>query len=222
MVSMGLLNPTSTSTTFNLLLYSYYYSSTIYYLTIVNSAVYTTDITYNSGTYTQIAKSSVEVYPFKARISTVANAPLRIRFKLPSLNVGTAWGQFVFINNQIQYSSSHLCYIIAYTSYAAMMQQTERKVYKASCTSSSTTLTIIPAVTLTVGTSLYYELVMMPLNINAAGCTALGCVTQSGYQQTNFEQANFIAYYNRSSPSIISQEVQKLYAYEGSSKIGLK
>lgn len=62
----------------------------------------------------------------------------------------------------------------------------------------------------------------MPLNINAAGCTALGCITQSGYQQTNFDTVNFIAYSNRSAPTIVSQQVERLYSYEGTSRIGLQ
>ena len=153
-------------------------------MTISKTATLTTDTTYASTT--KVAKSSVFMYPFESRISTVSNAPLRIRFNLPSSSVANANGKFTFTNTQIGYSSAHLCYIIAYASYAAMMQQTERDVYKVSCSSSSTTLTVTPAVTLTVGASLYYELVMMPLNINSAGCTAGGCVTQSGYQQVNF------------------------------------
>ena len=62
----------------------------------------------------------------------------------------------------------------------------------------------------------------MPLNINAAGCTAYGCATQSGYQQINFDEVNFIAYNNYNTPSIISQQVNKLYAYEGSKMINLQ
>lgn len=62
----------------------------------------------------------------------------------------------------------------------------------------------------------------MPLDIGSTGCTALGCVTQAGYQQTNFDVVNLAAYNNRSSPSIISQQSQKLYSYEGASKIGLQ
>ena len=174
-------------------------------MTISRTAVYTTDTTYASTT--KVAKSSVFMYPFESRISTVANAPFRIRFKLPSSSVASTNGQLRFVNTQIGYSSAHLCYIIAYSSYAAMMQQTERDVYKVTCTSSSTTMYVTPAVTLTVGSSLYYELVMMPLNINSAGCSAGGCKTQSGYQQTNFEQTNFIAYNHKTTPSIISQQV---------------
>lgn len=62
---------------------------------------------------------------------------------------------------------------------------------------------------------------MMPLNINAAGCTAYGCVTQSGYQQLNFDTTNFVAY-NYYSSGPISQQVNRVYNYEGSSYIGLQ
>ena len=123
---MGITNPTSASTTFNLLLYSYWYSSSFYALTMSSSTTYTVDTTYTPVTYVQIPKSSVYVYPFQARISTVSNAPLRIRFSLlsGSNTVANTWGQLVFTYDQIAYSATHLCYIIAYTSYAAMMQQT--------------------------------------------------------------------------------------------------
>jgi len=62
---------------------------------------------------------------------------------------------------------------------------------------------------------------MMPLNINTCGS---GCPTQSGYLQTNFDTINMIAYNNISSspPGIIGQQIQKLYAYEGASYIGLQ
>lgn len=63
---------------------------------------------------------------------------------------------------------------------------------------------------------------MMPLSINAAGCTAYGCVTQSGYQQLNFDFVNFIAYNNINSPGVISQQVNRVYNYEGSYYIGLQ
>jgi hypothetical protein len=121
-VSIGLTNPTVATTTFSANLYSYYYSSSRYSLTISTTATYITDITYTSNS--QIAKSTVSLYPFYSRISTVSNAPLRIRFVLPSSSIDTAWGQLVLTYSQIEYSSAHLCYIIAYSSYQAMMQQT--------------------------------------------------------------------------------------------------
>jgi len=221
---MGLTNPTSTSTTFSLILYSSYYSASWNSITISRSATYTVDTTYNSGTYTQISKSSVYVFPFQARISTVANAPLRVRFSLASGSLASTYGQIRLTYSQISYSSAHLCYILAYASYTAMMQQTEKIIYRVSCTSSGSTLTVTPSPTLTInsGQSYYYELVMMPLNINAAGCTALGCTSQSGYQQINFDTANIVVYSNYVSPGLIGQQIQKLYAYEGASYIGLQ
>lgn len=156
MISLGLTNPTSASTTFNLLLYSYYFSASIYSLTISTSATYSTDTTYTSGSYTLIGKSTVIMYPFESRISTVANAPLRARFRLPSSSVSNAWGTFTLTYSQIGYSTKHLCYILAYPCYAAMMQQTQRGSYKVSCTSSGNTLTVTPAVTLTVSAGNYY------------------------------------------------------------------
>jgi hypothetical protein len=156
MVSLGVTNPTTASTTFSLLLYSYWYSTSLYSLTISSSATYTVDTTYTSVTYVQIPKSSVYVYPFQARISTVANAPLRIRFSLISSSVGNAHGQLTFTYDQIGYSTSHYCYIIAYTSYAAMMQQTERDIYRVTCTSSTSTLTVTPSPTVTINSGSYY------------------------------------------------------------------
>lgn len=141
-MSIGVTNPT-TVTTFNVNLYSYYYSGSRYSLTISGSTTYTTDTTYSSNN--QVAKSTVALYPFYTRISTVANAPLRIRFSLPSSSVSAANGQFMLTYSQIQYSTAHLCYIIAYNSYTSMMQQTQRNIYKASsCTSSGTTIYVTP------------------------------------------------------------------------------
>jgi hypothetical protein len=111
-VSMGLTQPNAASSTFNLNLYSDYYDSSRFSLTISTSTTLSTDITYNSGTYSMISKSSVMMYPFQSRISTVANAPLRIRFKLPSSSVSNANGQFTLTYSQINYSTAHLCYII--------------------------------------------------------------------------------------------------------------
>lgn len=62
---------------------------------------------------------------------------------------------------------------------------------------------------------------MMPLGIDAAGCSAYGCVTQSGYQQTNFDSIAFTAY-NVYSNGPICQQVNRLFSYEGSSFIGLQ
>lgn len=219
-VSIGLTNPSS-ATIFYANLYSYHYSPTRFSLTISLQRTYTPDSSYTS--FTQISKATVSMYPFLARMSTVANAPMRIRFVLPSSSVASANGRLVFTYSQIQYSSAHLCFIIVYASYTAMLQQTQRTVYRTgSCTSSGTTLTVVPPAPLTLVPSVYYELVIMPLNINAAGCAAHGCVTQSGYQQLNFDPVTFVAYNHWGSPSIISQQVNRVYNYEGSSFIGLQ
>ncbi len=105
-----------------------------------------------------------------------------------------------------------------------MMQQTQRNVYKVySCSSSGTTLTIRPPYTLTLTPSNYYELVMMPLTISTLGCTTYGCVSKSGYQQSaNFDSVSFSAYNNVNTPSIISQQVNNQYKYEGATFIGLQ
>lgn len=161
------------------------------------------------------------MYPFQARISTVANAPLRIRFQIPSGSIDRANGRLDLIYSQIQYSGAHYCYLIKYNDYTSMMQQTQRTIYRtSSCTSSSTTIYVTPPSTLTLATSVYYELVLLPLGMSS--CSG-GCVTQSGYHQTNFDQINLIAYSNiNTGPGIIAQQVNKLYAYEGSSFIGLQ
>jgi len=123
MVTVGLTNPTTASITFYMKLYSYYYSASRYSLTISTSNTYITDVTYTS--FTKVSKSIVSMYPFHSRISSIPNAPIRIRFKIPtSTTISYGTGKFVFTYSQIQYSSSHLCYIIMYASYAAMMQQT--------------------------------------------------------------------------------------------------
>jgi hypothetical protein len=213
-ITIGVVTNPATTTTFTAKLYSYYYSSSRYSLTINLQNTYSTDVTYNSGTYSQVAKSTVSMYPFHSRISTVANAPMRIRFLLPAASVGSPAGRLVFTYSQIQYSSAHLCYIIVYSSYAAMMQQTQRTIYKTdSCTSSSSTLTVVPPSPISVSINTYYELVMMPLNINSAGCSAYGCITQSGYQQLNFDPVTFVAYNNFNANSAISQQVNSVYNY---------
>lgn len=140
--TIGLQNPSS-SATFTANLYSYYYSGSRYSLTMSIQNTYTPDASYVS--YSQVAKSTVWMYRFSARMSTVANAPLRVRFTIPSSSVGNTNGVLVISYSQIQYSSAHLCYIIAYNSYTAMSQQTQRNTYKsASCTSSGTSIYVTP------------------------------------------------------------------------------
>lgn len=46
--------------------------------------------------------------------------------------------------------------------------------------------------------------------------------SQSGFHQKNFEEINIIAYQNTAYPWIAAQQVNKLYQYEGTSKIGLQ
>lgn len=209
-ISVGLTNPSSATTTFTANLYSYWYSGSRYSLTISTSNTYASDQTYTAST--KLAKGIVEMYPFQARISTVANAPLRIRFQIPSGSIDRTNGRFDLVYSQIQYSGTHYCYLIKYNDYTSMMQQTQRTVYRTSnCWSSSTTIYVTPPSTLTIGANVYYELVLLPLGMN--NC-AQGCVTQSGYHQTNFDQINLIAYSNvNSGPGIIAQQVNKLYAY---------
>jgi hypothetical protein len=55
-----------------------------------------------------------------------------------------------------------------------------------SCLASGTTLTVYPPVSLSIDTSSYWELIMMPIGINAVGCGLYGCNSQSGFSQTNF------------------------------------
>lgn len=146
------------------------------------------------------------------------NAPFRIRFRVPATlgyNAGTPSysGMFRIINTQIGYSTNFLCFFRQYTTLTRMLQQTEYVEAKANSYSvSSTTLDIIPPKSMQIDASYYYELIIMPLDINLAGCTAGGCASKSGFQQVNFETINIIAYTNPSvGPSIASQQVQRMY-----------
>lgn len=62
----------------------------------------------------------------------------------------------------------------------------------------------------------------MPLGINGAGCTAGGCASQSGFHQVNFELINMIAYSNPATGSVVNHQVQRLYKYEGASRLALQ
>jgi hypothetical protein len=220
-VSLGVLNPSTPSTTITMKLYSYYYSSTRYLLTISTTASYSSDVTYLSNT--QISKANVLMYPFSSRISNVANSPLRIRLTLSGTMSTSNGGRFLINYSQLSYSTNYLCYFIVYSSYTAMMQKTQRKVYKASSYSvSGSSLTIYPPSFMDPTTSTYYELVIMPLDISGAGCSAQGCATQSGFQQLNFDLINLIAYSTSNSNSPFNQQVNKLYSYEGTNAIGLQ
>lgn len=61
----------------------------------------------------------------------------------------------------------------------------------------------------------------MPVGIASAACVADECFTQSGFQQLNFDTINFLTYTSRTSPTLANQQIQRLYAYEGSDKISL-
>lgn len=63
----------------------------------------------------------------------------------------------------------------------------------------------------------------MPLGINSAGCRAGGCASQSGFQQVNFESINMIVYSNPAiGPSVVNQQVQRLYKFDGASRLALQ
>ncbi len=76
---------------------------------------------------------------------------------------------------------------------------------------------------MTLNSNYYYELIVMPLDINSAGCTALGCASQAGFQQVNFELINMQVFSNRTTASsIVNHQVQRLFKYEGSSRLALQ
>lgn len=103
-----------------------------------------------------------------------------------------------------------------------MDQDTQSVTYKATkYTVSSTTLKVYPPRSHDIAAGTLYELIIMPIGIDNAGCSALKCASKAGFQQTNFELIKFTAYSDTSVPTAINQQVQKLYEYEGSSKINL-
>ena len=61
----------------------------------------------------------------------------------------------------------------------------------------------------------------MPIGIASGTCTSVGCATQSGFRQTNFDTVNFITYSYSTTPTLVNQQVQRLYEYEGSAAITL-
>ena len=88
---------------------------------------------------------------------------------------------------------------------------------------SGSQLDIIPPRSMSISSSYYYELVIMPIGIDATGCAALGCASQSGFQQTNFETINFIAYTaSGPTPVLLNNQIQNMYKYEGAALIGLQ
>ena len=198
-------------------LYDYYYSNSRFSKVISKTATLILDNTYSTNT--EIEKERISMYPFRSRFSLIANAPLRARFKLSTGSVSyspTNPGMFKLTNTQIQYSSAFLCYFRKFASYTSMDQGTEYIEMKAhSCTSSSTNLEIIPPRSMSISSSNYYELIVMPIGINPAGCSLLGCASQSGFQHTNFEAINFLAYSATiTSPAIVNGQYYNLYKYQ--------
>lgn len=62
----------------------------------------------------------------------------------------------------------------------------------------------------------------MPIGIQWSSCQSSGCATQSGFRQTNFDTISFITYSNSGTPSLVNQQYQRLYEYEGTKKISLE
>lgn len=208
-------------------LYSYYYSSSRYSLVISKSTTFAIDNSWSSNV--RISKERVHMYPFQSRFTMTANAPWRIRFKLSSsvgYNSGTPSysGMFSVVNPQIAYSTSFLCLFRQYTSYTYLAQETEyTEAYADSYSVSGSTLSMVVPKSMTINSAYYYELTIMPIGINAAGCTAGGCASQSGFQQVNFESFNMIAYANPAvGPSVANQQVQMLYKYDGPTRLALQ
>ena len=225
-VSLGIVNPSSASSTFTMILYDYYFSSSLYSVVISKTATLTIDNSY--FTNTAFDKSRVSMYPYRSRFTLTANAPLRIRFKLSSSSVtyaATYSGYFSVTNTQISYSTKFLCFFRQYATYTALDQQTEYIEMKADSYSvSGSRLNIVPPKSMSISSSYYYELVVMPIGISAGGCTAHGCASQSGFQQSNFETINFLAYSSSgpSVPTLVNSQSQALYKYDGPSMIGLQ
>ena len=124
-VSLGVTNPTSSSKTFTMKMYDYYYSSSRYSLVISKTATWSIDNSYVSNT--EIEKSRVMMYPFKSRIAMVANSPLRIRFKLSTSSLPYATsnsGLLKIIYSEISYSSQFLIKFRRYSSFKNMIQET--------------------------------------------------------------------------------------------------
>jgi hypothetical protein len=182
-VSLGITNPNAASVTFTMNMYDYWYSATRYSIIISRTTTYTTDITYVSNT--QLEKSRLKLFPFKSRMTMTTNVPIRIRFNLPASPGSITYagnGLIKIINTQFSTSSSYLCYFKEYTSFTNMIQETDHNFFQAaSCTSSSSTLNVLPPKTLTLVDANYYELILMPIGI-ISGVR----FSQSGFHQTNF------------------------------------
>jgi hypothetical protein len=111
-VSIGIVNPSTNVNTFYAYLYSYYYASDRYALTISTQTIYYVDISYTDVKYVLRSKSRIRMYPFYSRFTMVPNAPLRIRFKLTSGTItNSGLGKFLIKNSQITYSTAYLVYL---------------------------------------------------------------------------------------------------------------
>ena len=84
-MTLGVTNPSSSSITFYMKMYDYYYSSSLNSLTISTSTTWSIDTSYVSNV--EIEKSRVLMYPFRSRISMTANSPLRVRFKISTSSI---------------------------------------------------------------------------------------------------------------------------------------
>lgn len=158
-VSFGITNP-STSPSFNMILYDYYYSGSRYSKVIEKPATLTVDNSF--FTNTALAKERVSMYPYRSRFSLTANAPFRIRFKLSSGSVAYAAvnsGLFQITNAQIAYSTKFIIIFRQYANYQNMNQQTQMiEMMASSYTVSGSTLTIYPPLLTSISSAYYYEL----------------------------------------------------------------
>ena len=223
-VTLGVTNPSSSSITFYMKMYDYYYSSSLNSLTISTSTTWTIDTSYVSNV--EIEKSRVLMYPFRSRIYSTANSPLRVRFKISTSSIPYATsnsGLLKLIHSEFAFTSDYLIKFRRYSSFTNMIQETQSVEFApATYSSSGTTLNIYPPKSHTLTTSYYYELEIMPIGIQWSSCQSSGCVTQSGFRQTNFDTISFLTYSNSGTPTLVNQQYQRLYEYEGTKKISLE
>ena len=124
-VSLGITNPSTSSVTFTMKMYDYYYSSALYSLVISRTTSWSIDNSYISNI--EVEKSRVMMYPFRSRIGMTANSPLRIRFKLSTSSVPYATsnsGLFKIIMSEITHSDDYLIKFRKYASFSNMIQET--------------------------------------------------------------------------------------------------
>ena len=157
-MTLGVTNPSSSSITFYMKMYDYYYSNSLNSLTISAQTTWSIDTSYVSNT--EIEKSRVMMYPFRSRIADTANSPLRVRFKLSTSSIPYATsnsGLLKFIHSEFTYSSDYLIKFRRYSSFTKMIQETESVEYApATYSSSGTTLNVYPPKSHTLTTSYYY------------------------------------------------------------------